>query len=142
MKNYTKRVKEGNQILKNKKIRIKKINFFKETSKFIKFISFFVYNYDYSGDLMEEENLKKIIYEMLDLKLTEIRKEFSRITLKDLYCYLKDVVFKNNKIVDLNDLSFFIMNIKINKIFEYLNVSAILDENNSIEMDLKIILER
>ncbi|WP_342259354.1 post-transcriptional regulator [Spiroplasma endosymbiont of Dioctria linearis] len=121
---------------------IKKINFFKETSKFIKFISFFVYNYDYSGDLMKEENLKKIIYEMLDLKLTEIRKEFSRITLKDLYCYLKDVIFKKNKIVDLNDLSFFIMNIKINKIFEYLNVSAILDKNNSIEMDLKIILER
>ncbi|WP_342274806.1 post-transcriptional regulator [Spiroplasma endosymbiont of Cantharis lateralis] len=128
--------------MSEKKEQYKKINFFKETSKFIKFISFFVYNYDYSGDLMEEENLKKIIYEMLDLKLTEIRKEFSRITLKDLYCYLKDVVFKNNKIVDLNDLSFFIMNIKINKIFEYLNVSAILDENNSIEMDLKIILER
>ncbi|AGR42060.1 post-transcriptional regulator [Spiroplasma diminutum] len=91
---------------------------------------------------MKEDKLKKVIYEMLDLKLTEIRKEYNNITLNNLFCYLKDVIFRNNKIVDLNDLSFFIMNIKVNKVFEYLNISAILDKKSSIEMDLKSILER
>ncbi|WP_338985579.1 post-transcriptional regulator [Spiroplasma endosymbiont of Diplazon laetatorius] len=91
---------------------------------------------------MNENNMKEIIYEMLDLKLAEIRKEYSKITFNDLISYLKNVIFKNNKIVDLNDLSFFIMNIKINKVFEYLNLSAILDKSSSIENDLKSILER
>ncbi|WP_339021629.1 post-transcriptional regulator [Spiroplasma endosymbiont of Atherix ibis] len=86
--------------------------------------------------------LRDIIYKMLDLKLTELRKEYKKISFNDLFSYLKEIIFKNNKITDLNDLSFFIMNIKINKIFEYLNISAILDKSSSIEIDLKSILER
>ncbi|AUM62597.1 post-transcriptional regulator [Spiroplasma monobiae] len=91
---------------------------------------------------MKNDYLKEIVYEMLDLKLTEVRKEYNKIKFSDLISYLRDVIIKNNKIMDLNDLSFFIMNIKVNKVFEYLNVSAILDKNSSIEMDLKSILER
>ncbi|QHX36607.1 post-transcriptional regulator [Spiroplasma sp. BIUS-1] len=91
---------------------------------------------------MNENYLKEIIYEMLDLKLTEVRKEYNNITFNDLISYLKDIIIKNNKIMDLNDLSFFIMNIKVNKVFEYLNLNAILDKSSSIEADLKSILER
>ncbi|AUB31482.1 post-transcriptional regulator [Spiroplasma floricola] len=91
---------------------------------------------------MNDIYLRNIIYKMLDFKLTEIRKEYKNISFNDLFSYLREVIFKNNKIADLNDLSFFIMNIKVNKIFEYLNISAILDQSSSIEMDLKSILER
>ncbi|QEH61762.1 hypothetical protein SCHIN_v1c05650 [Spiroplasma chinense] len=78
---------------------------------------------------------------MLDLKLTEIRQQIKNVTIYDLYNYVKNIILKNNKIRDVNDASFYIMNIKVNKLFEYLNVETIMDNSNTIEMDLKIILE-
>lgn len=90
---------------------------------------------------MREQYLLEVVSKMLDLKLTEIRQQIKNVTIYDLYNYVKNIILKNNKIRDVNDASFYIMNIKVNKLFEYLNVETIMDNSNTIEMDLKIILE-
>ncbi|AOG60344.1 hypothetical protein SHELI_v1c03930 [Spiroplasma helicoides] len=90
---------------------------------------------------MREVNLEKVIYQMLELKLLEIRLQIRQVTIENLYNYISNVILKNNRIRDVNDASFYIMNIKINKLFEYLNYETIKDESSTIEMDLKQILE-
>ncbi|AHB36262.1 hypothetical protein [Spiroplasma apis] len=85
--------------------------------------------------------LQDIIYKMLEIKLIEVKKQIKQITIVDIYDYLKNVIFKKNKIRDVNDASFYIMNIKVNKLFEYMNINVLLDKTNTIETDLKSILE-
>ncbi|AHI52813.1 hypothetical protein SCULI_v1c04720 [Spiroplasma culicicola AES-1] len=85
--------------------------------------------------------MQEIISKMLDLKLSEIKNEIKNISHQDLYNYIVEVILKNNKIRDVNDAAFYIMNIKVNKLYEYLNFKNIKDDSNTIEMDLKSILE-
>ena len=93
------------------------------------------------GDCMNREQMQEIISKMLDLKLSEIKNEIKNISHQDLYNYIVEVILKNNKIRDVNDAAFYIMNIKVNKLYEYLNFKNIKDDSNTIEMDLKSILE-
>ncbi|WP_025363050.1 hypothetical protein [Spiroplasma culicicola] len=90
---------------------------------------------------MNREQMQEIISKMLDLKLSEIKNEIKNISHQDLYNYIVEVILKNNKIRDVNDAAFYIMNIKVNKLYEYLNFKNIKDDSNTIEMDLKSILE-
>ncbi|AGR41056.1 hypothetical protein [Spiroplasma taiwanense] len=90
---------------------------------------------------MNKNSLEKIIYKMLDLKLLEVKREIKNISFNDLYGYLMDVILKKNSVKDLNDISFYIMNIKINKLFEYMNLVEITQKNDTVINDLKSILE-
>ncbi|ALX70623.1 hypothetical protein STURO_v1c03550 [Spiroplasma turonicum] len=86
--------------------------------------------------------MESAITKMLSLKLLELRKEIPSIKLIDIINYFNNIVVKNNKIYDLNDVAFYIMNIKINKICEYLNFVEISTASKSeIKTDLESILE-
>ncbi|ARU91651.1 hypothetical protein SCLARK_001078 [Spiroplasma clarkii] len=91
---------------------------------------------------MEKEIFKEIVGKLLELKLVEIRREIPPTTINDLYNYLMNVVLINNQIRDVNDASFLIMNIKVNRIYEYLNLKDVTDKSSdTLEHDLKYILE-
>ncbi|ASP28123.1 hypothetical protein SCORR_v1c03490 [Spiroplasma corruscae] len=91
---------------------------------------------------MNYKELETATYDMLDLKLTELRKEIPIISFKNLIDYFENIILKNNKIYDLNDIAFYVMNIKINKVCEYLNFVEISTASNSdIKNDLESILE-
>ncbi|QBQ07638.1 hypothetical protein SGLAD_v1c04390 [Spiroplasma gladiatoris] len=90
---------------------------------------------------MKDEDIISTIKMMLELKLVEIKTQISNITIKDLYNYLTNIILKRNKIENINNAAYYIMNIKVNKLFEYLNYESIKDDSNTIANDLKTILE-
>ncbi|QGS51880.1 hypothetical protein [Spiroplasma tabanidicola] len=90
---------------------------------------------------MKKQELKYVIFKMLELKLVEIRKEINNISIIDLYNYINNIILKKDKIRNVNDAAFYIMNIKVNKLFEYINYESIKDDSNTIASDLKSILE-
>lgn len=91
---------------------------------------------------MEKEQLNETVSKMLELKLIELKLELPMITIRDLYNYLVEVILVNNDIRDVNDASFFIMNVKVNKIYEYLNYKDLANkQKDTLQNDLKYILE-
>ncbi len=84
--------------------------------------------------------LEESISKLLSLKFFELRRQLKTLTMEDLVNYLQNVVLKNINVRSLNEVSYYIMNVRINMIIEYLNINAILDKSNSIEEDLEDIL--
>jgi|GEM_PF-4100967 len=91
---------------------------------------------------MSETNFKEVIEKMMELKLVTLKSEILSITIEDLYDYIVNVILINNKIKDINDAAFYIMNIKVNRLYEYLNFkNTIYKKDDNVDRDLKYILE-
>ncbi|AKX34018.1 hypothetical protein SLITO_v1c03640 [Spiroplasma litorale] len=91
---------------------------------------------------MNFSELEQVVINMFDLKLIELRKEIPSIKFSDVIGYFNNIILKNNKVIDLNDIAFYIMNIKVNKVCEYINFLEIsLANNSNIKLDLESILE-
>lgn len=91
---------------------------------------------------MSETNFKEVIEKMMELKLVTLKSEILSITIEDLYDYIVNVILINNKIKDINDAAFYIMNIKVNRLYEYLNFkNTVYKKDDNVDRDLKYILE-
>lgn len=71
----------------------------------------------------------KIIYEMLELKTLELRLLVLEIDIDDVADYFFKIIIKDKKINNISDVAFYVYNIKINKIIEYINNKHITDKN-------------
>lgn len=86
-------------------------------------------------------NLNEAIQKLLYLKYFELKAKASWLEIEHVVSYLKDVVLRKTKVHSLNEAAYYIMNIKINMVIEYLNVNAILDKSESIESDFLEIMK-
>lgn len=84
-----------------------------------------------------DEAIKKLLY----IKFYELKSKASWLEIEHLVSYLENIVLRKVKISSLNEAAYYIMNIKVNRIAEYLNVNAILDKSKSIENDFLEIMK-
>lgn len=71
----------------------------------------------------------KIIYEMLELKTLELKLSVLEIDIYDVADYFFKIIIKDKKINNISDVAYYVYNIKINKIIEYINNKHITDKN-------------
>ncbi|AHI53746.1 hypothetical protein SSABA_v1c03370 [Spiroplasma sabaudiense Ar-1343] len=92
-------------------------------------------------DLKSNNILSNYVLAMLEIKTIELRHKISSISIADLVDYLKKFILNGKRLKSISDASYYIFNIKINYLMEYLNIKEYTREGNSIETDLKSILE-
>ncbi|WP_338970764.1 post-transcriptional regulator [Spiroplasma endosymbiont of Labia minor] len=93
---------------------------------------------------MEDRDFMKIVkyaQVMLEIKTIELRIKIPNIKILDVTDYLFNILLKNKKIKDVNDLAYYIYNIKINKLIEYINVNTIIASDSNLEKDIEALLK-
>lgn len=84
-----------------------------------------------------DEAIKKLLY----LKYYELKSKASWLEIEHLIAYLNDVVLRKITVHSLNDAAYYIMNVKVNRIAEFLNINAIRDKSKTIENDFLEIMK-
>ncbi|AXK51121.1 post-transcriptional regulator [Spiroplasma alleghenense] len=85
--------------------------------------------------------LENYVLAMLEIKTIELRHKIYNISIIEVLDYLRNFVLKGRKIKSISEASYFIFNIKINYLMEYLNIKEYTRQGDSLENDLKSILE-
>jgi hypothetical protein len=85
--------------------------------------------------------LDEAIKKLIDIKFCELKSKASWLEMTDLISYLDEVVLRKTKVKSLNDAAYYIMNIKVNRIAEFMSVNAILDKSDSMESDFLEIMK-
>lgn len=94
-----------------------------------------------SKKILSIEEVKGVIFKLLRIKMLEFNHTINNVQLRDLIEYIEKVILRNKIVKNINDISYYIFNIKVNRIIEYQNLKAIVDKTDTLESDLKDILE-
>ncbi|AGM25124.1 hypothetical protein [Spiroplasma chrysopicola] len=82
---------------------------------------------------LNDRQLSKYLQKMISLKTIELKLINSNISELDVTNYLLQVILPDRKIIDVSEGAFYIFNIKINRIIEFMNNQKVMEKNISLE---------
>ncbi|ALA98139.1 hypothetical protein SKUN_001264 [Spiroplasma kunkelii CR2-3x] len=81
----------------------------------------------------EQQQIVNYVLKMISLKTVDLKLLNRNITEQDVINYLLKIILVDKKIIDVSDAAYYIFNIKLNRIIEFMNNQKITDPDLSLD---------
>lgn len=81
----------------------------------------------------EQEQIINYVWKMISLKAVDLKLSNPNITEQDVADYLVKMILVDKTIVDVSEIAYYIFNIKINRMIEFMNNQKITAPDLSLE---------